>query len=285
MFFMDQCFLNEINYICDATKAKFEAMTFRDGLTLCWYELMIARDMYRDWAVRVSIPMHDKVVRTFVNALVIMMAPITPHWCEHMWCNVLVNTDISSSVCNASWPSGPYDPLLRKQYYFFRDTLKNARLSLIKASSAKKGKDSNKVNGLQILYASSYEEKKVIVLDFLQSKCDENGVFSEPIIPQLKDFLASRDDLNDKQVTKILMQFGSFMAKEAEVCGRDTLDTQLTFDQCQIIEENADYIKLALEIETLELFSVHNVDQLPPGADKKKVDGTMPGKPAFIFIK
>jgi leucyl-tRNA synthetase len=151
MFFMDQCFLNEINYICDATKAKFEAMTFRDGLTLCWYELMIARDMYRDWAVRVSIPMHDKVVRTFVNALVIMMAPITPHWCEHMWCNVLVNTDISSTVCNASWPSGPYDPLLRKQYYFFRDTLKNARLSLIKASIAKIGKDSNKVIGLQIL--------------------------------------------------------------------------------------------------------------------------------------
>ena len=286
LLFMDSCFLNEVNYICDATRSKFEGMMFRDGLTLCWYELMIARDMYRDWAVRVSVPMHENVIRTFINALVIMMAPITPHWCEHVWCNVLKNTNISTTVCDAPWPVGPHDPLLRKQYYFFRDTLKNARAALIKASSSKKGKEgNNKIKGMQVLFASAYEEKKVIVLEFLQNNCNEDGVFSEPIIPQLKDFLASREDLKDKQVTKILMQFGSFMAKEAEVCGRDCLATQLTFDQRTIIEDNADYMKLALELESVECFSVHDVQNLPAGADKKKVDGTMPGKPSFIFTK
>jgi leucyl-tRNA synthetase len=287
MQFMDRCFLNEINYICEATKVKFESIMFREGLTLCWYELMIARDLYRDWAVRVGTPMHEEVVMTFINALVIMMAPITPHWSEHVWSNVLNNTHIAATVCDASWPVAPYDPLLRKQYFFFRDTLKNARMALIKLTSVKKGKADTgaKINHLQILYASAYEEKKVVVLDFLQSKCSEEGVFAAPIIPQLKDFLASREDLKDKQVTKILMQFGAFMAKEAEVCGRDALATQLTFNQQTIIENNADFLKLALDIESLECFSVHDTEALPAGVDKKKLDGTMPGKPAFIFTK
>jgi leucyl-tRNA synthetase len=285
MLFMDSCFLNEINYLCDATKSKFELIMFREGMTLCWFELMIARDLYRDWAVRVGIPMHEKVVNTFINALVIMMAPITPHWSEHVWSNVLNNTHIAATVCDASWPVGPHDPLLRKQYFFFRDTLKNARLSLLKLSSGKKAKDNGKINKLQILYASAYEEKKVVVLDFLQTKCNEEGVFAEPVIPLLKDFLASRDDLKDKQVTKILMQFGSFMSKEAEVCGRDALATELTFDQKTIIEDNSDFFKLALDIEALECYSVHEPESLPAGVDKKKLDGTMPGKPAFIFSK
>jgi leucyl-tRNA synthetase len=285
MLFMDSCFLNEINYLCDATKSKFELIMFREGMTLCWFELMIARDLYRDWAVRVGIPMHEKVVNTFINALVIMMAPITPHWSEHVWSNVLNNTHIAATVCDASWPVGPHDPLLRKQYFFFRDTLKNARLSLLKLSSGKKAKDNGKINKLQILYASAYEEKKVVVLDFLQTKCNEEGVFAEPVIPLLKDFLASRDDLKDKQVTKILMQFGSFMSKEAEVCGRDALATELTFDQKTIIDDNSDFFKLALDIEALECYSVHEPESLPAGVDKKKLDGTMPGKPAFIFSK
>lgn len=287
MTFMDICFLNEVYYTCEATKSKFESIMFREGLTLCWYELMIARDFYRDWAARVSTPMHEKVVSTFINSLVVMMAPITPHWCEHIWCNVLGNTHISSTVCNAPWPVQSHDPLLRKQYFFFRETLKNARNALLKLSSGKKGKGDSGgvVKQLQILYASAYEEKKVVVLEFLQTLCDESGNFREPVIPRLKDFLASREDLNDKQVTKLLMQFGAFMAKEAEVCGPDALATELTFDQRTLFEDNADYLKLALDIDNLECFSVDDKDALPAGLDKKKIDGTMPGKPAFIFLK
>jgi leucyl-tRNA synthetase len=285
MVFMDSCFLNEINYICEATKIKFEAIMFREGMTLCWYELMIARDLYRDWAVRVGTPMHETVVSTFMNALVIMMAPITPHWSEHIWSNVLNNTHIAATVCDASWPVAPHDPLLRKQYFFFRDTLKTARMTLIKLTTGKKSKDSGKISHLQILYASEYEEKKVIVLDFLHSKCSPEGVFSDPIIPQLKDFLASREDLSDKQTTKVLMQFGAFMAKEAEVCGRDALATELTFNQQTILDDNAAFLKLALDIETLECFCAHEMETLPMGMDKKKLESTMPGKPSFVFSR
>lgn len=284
LVFMDSCFLNEVNYLCEATKNKFESIMFRDGHNLCWYEMMIARDMYRDWAVRVGTPMHEKVVTAFINALVIMMSPITPHWSEYVWCNLLQNDHISSSVCDAPWPVGSHDPLLRKQYTFFREVLKNSRMALIKSSGGKKGKETEKATTLKVLYASEYEEKKKVVLDFLHSKCDSEGVFADPIIPQLKDFLASRDDI-DKAQTKVLMQFGAFMAKEAEVCGQEALATQLTFNQKEVIESNASYLKLALEIEQLECYCIHDSDSLPQGVDKKKLDNTMPGKPSFLFSK
>lgn len=293
MTFMDECFLNEVNFLCDATKAKFESIMFREGLTLCWYEMMIARDLYRDWAVRVGTPMHQKVISVFINAIVVMMAPITPHWSEDLWCNVLSNTHLAATVCDAPWPAAPFDLLLRKQYFFFRETLKSARMALIKLTTGKKGKSAEgagKVRRLQVLYASSYEEKKVLVLEFLQSQCSAEGsgggLFSGPIIPQLKEFLSShpREDLRDKQVNKTLMQFGAFMAKEAEVVGRDALTTVLTFDQQKILQDNELFLKLSLDIEELECYSVQG-GGLPEGADKKKVEGTMPGKPVFIFSK
>jgi leucyl-tRNA synthetase len=87
----------------------------------------------RDWSIRCNVPMHQDVVMRFIEAVVVMMAPITPHWCENAW-SLLGK---AGTVCDASWPSfQPCDRLVRKQYIFFRDFLKNLRLGTIKLKVA-----------------------------------------------------------------------------------------------------------------------------------------------------
>lgn len=224
MMFMDSAFMNEIDYIIDLTARKFESMCYRDGLHQCWFEAMLVRDLYRDWSSRCNIPMHEAVLTRFIEATVVMMAPICPHWSENIWCDIL---EKPGSVCDASWPaSSPYDPLMRKRYSFFKDFLKNARQAILKLKQPTKF--------AEVYLASTYETTKITVLDFLQSQMLSNGTFPEDILSKLKDFLSSREDL--KKDTKNLMQFGSFMKSEAELCGADILATELSFDQRAILE-------------------------------------------------
>ena len=128
--FMDHAFMNEISYLVEATALAFDKICYREGIHRCWFDMLIARDLYRDWSTRCDIPMHKDVLTRFFESIVITMSPICPHWCEHIW-GVLGN---ETSVFQARWPTyTPYDKLIRKQYIFFRAFLKNIRQAAIKS--------------------------------------------------------------------------------------------------------------------------------------------------------
>lgn len=229
--FMDSTFNNEIDYLIETTFNSFENMCYRDGLQNGWFNMMIARDTYRDWSYRCDEPMHQDVLNRFIRAVTVMMVPITPHWSENIWSILDLPPSVTktSTVCDASWPEHqPYDRFLRKQYTFFLDVMKNIRQQLIKA----------KISGTKggyIFIASYYEEKKVRMLKWMQTLCDpKTGAMPADFIQQMKAYLEADPDL--KASTKTLMQFGAFMRDEAKDRGVDALATELPFDQRAIIE-------------------------------------------------
>ena len=199
---------------------------------------MIARDMYRDWSTKCGIPMHAIVVKRFIHALVVMMSPICPHWSEHLW-EVLGE---AFTVCDAAWPSfKPYDKLVRKQYVFFREFLKNARLGFLIVKLPAEG-----VKGAYIYLASVYEEKKVEMLKFLQSICSTSGEFPADLMGRMKDFCEGNPDL--KSSTKILMQFGAFMRDEAKDRGQDALAVEQVTKQHMFCPQSFDDVLLEILI-------------------------------------
>jgi leucyl-tRNA synthetase len=224
--FMDKTLLNELSYLVDATYNEFNSMRYRDGLHRCWFDMTIARDLYRDWALKCNIAMHKSTVLHFIEALVIMISPICPHWAEGMWAKLRNSTE--ESVCNVSWPTvTPYDKLVRKQYIFFRDFLKNARQAAIKA----------KVTGTKTLtayLANTFEAKKITLLKYLASVVNDEGQLPDDFLKQMKEYLESTEEL--KKDTKILMQFGAFMRDEVRDRGVDALAVESPFDQKAILE-------------------------------------------------
>jgi hypothetical protein len=134
----------------------------------------------------------------------------------------------SGSVCDASWPSfQPYNRILRKEYIFFRDFLKNIRLSSTKLKIANP-KSAN------IFLSNVYEEKKVEVLKYLQSVSCPAGGFPASLMIDMKAFCEGHPKLQSD--TKGMMQFGAFMRDEAAERGLDALATELTFNQKAILE-------------------------------------------------
>ena len=225
LLFMDSVFLNEVYHLSKYAKEKFEGMCYRDGLQKIWFELLISRDLYRDWSLRCNIPMRADVLNTFFEALVIGMSPIVPHWCEAIWTIM----GRSGSVCNALWPSyPPYDRLLRKKYIFFRDFVKNARGFQLKAKETMRKK-------MTVFIAASYDSKKVALLEYMSTLVDPGtGTLPSDLIPQLKAFLEAKVEW--KKENKLLMQFGAFMRNEAADRGADALAVELPFDQQKILE-------------------------------------------------
>ena len=300
LLFMDRVFANEMDFLIEATFADFSRMCFRDGIHRCWFDMMIIRDLYRDWAGRCGIPMHAGVVLRFVEVVAVMMQPICPHWAEQVW-EILGK---SGSVCSARWPEfQPYRRTLRKEYIFFRDFVKGIRLS----SSKLKVASPKHVN---IFLATVYEPKKIQVLLYLQSVIQADGGFPADIIKQMKAFLEARSDL--KADTKTLMQFGSFMKDEALERGSDALAVELAFNQKAILEvlltirllfhstltvpfpphhhhhhhpstpqENRNYLMKVLDLAGMVIY---NVEDGEVAGEKKKMDLAVPGKPSFNFF-
>ena len=231
MNFMDSAFNNEIDYYAELTFKNFEGMCYRDGLQSCWFNMMIARDTYRDWAYRCDELMHEDVLLRFIYSVTVMMVPITPHWSENLWSMLdYVAQPKAASVCDASWPEWkPYDRFVRKQYNFFLDVMKNSRQQLIKSKLAAGAK------GGYIFVASSYEEKKISLLKWMQTLADPaTGTLPSDFTTRMKSHIESDPEL--KPATKQLMQFGAFMRDEAKERGIDALATELPFDQRAMLE-------------------------------------------------
>eukprot|EP00607_Mallomonas_marina_P007653 CAMPEP_0182422418 /NCGR_PEP_ID=MMETSP1167-20130531/8097_1 /TAXON_ID=2988 /ORGANISM="Mallomonas Sp, Strain CCMP3275" /LENGTH=1133 /DNA_ID=CAMNT_0024600465 /DNA_START=65 /DNA_END=3466 /DNA_ORIENTATION=- len=268
--FMDKTFSNEMDFQIEATKTAFEQMMYKEGLVRCWFDMMIARDIYRDWSTRCHIPMHRDVIMRFIESVIVMMSPITPHWCECLW-EALGKDGL---VLDATWPVyTSYNKLLRKQYLFFRDFMKNIRLAAMKVKNPADKKIAH------VYLANSYEPKKVTMLRYLQTIINSDGSFSSDLMSQMKSYLEGQTDL--KKDTKILMQFGAFMRDEAKERGPDALASEMAFDQKAILQENSVYITKALELTGVKFYNVEDSDV--PG-DKKKMDTAVPGKPAYHFF-
>lgn len=226
--FMDKSFDNEIDFLLEATLTEFERINFREGMHRCWYDMVIARDLYRDWSQRTGIPMHERVAMRFAEALVLTMTPICPHWSENLLSILTKDTAAPISVKTARWPAfKPYNRSLRKEYLFFRDFMKNIRTACLKKKVA--GPKS-----AHVYLTMTYTPHKVTVLEHMQTMCDANGKFTDDFAKAMKSYLENSAEL--KADTKILMQFASFMKAEALERGIEALSTVLQYDQKAILE-------------------------------------------------
>jgi leucyl-tRNA synthetase len=222
--FMDRAFDNEMDYLIEATKKHFNALCFRDGLHKCWYDMIIARDIYRDFCIRCGVAFHSDIIMRFVRSLILMMQPICPHWSDYLYEKVFDTVD---SSYNAPWPAyTQYNAQTRKEYSFLKSFVKNIRQLCVK----QKGPGFKKA---KVFVADGYEVNKQEILKYMQTVFPD-GKFSADFIKGLKSFIENDPAL--KRDTKILMQFGSFMKNEAEETGVDALQLTVPFDQFAILQ-------------------------------------------------
>ncbi|XP_023211298.1 leucine--tRNA ligase, cytoplasmic-like [Centruroides sculpturatus] len=179
--FNDKVFMSEMNYLIQQTSQFYQKMLFKEALKTGFFEYQAARDKYREMTVNEG--MHRYLVFLFIETQVLILSPICPHICEHIWGLIGKN----HSILNARWPmTGVVDEMLLKSSQYLMDSAHEFRLRL-KAyyqvgSKGKKGGGENKLQKpthAVIWVAKTFPPWQSLVLTTLQHLYNEQGCFPD----------------------------------------------------------------------------------------------------------
>ena len=267
--YFDQAFENEVNRLVAGTHNNFLKMTFRDGMQFCWYRMLIARDQYRDWANVTGNSMREDLLLYYIESLAVILSPICPHWCEHVW----EQLERPGLVVNARWPEPkPYDRLLGRSYNFLQYTIRIFRLAVLKSKKGEK-----KAYGYM---ADTYTEWQQGALIHMQQALDANGDQTLPanIMEVLKEKVMNDPVL--KPFTKDCLKFAAYVRDDFKERGAEALELTLPYDQKAIVLDNLDYVLKSVGLEEL---SVHNLSEPDVPGESKKKQNALPGKPEIAL--
>merc|ERR1719235_3175717 len=110
-------------------------MMYREALRAAWFDMENLRGQY---IILTDGNMHQTLIKKLIDFQMLVMSPITPHFCEHMWGQVLKNKGL---IVKQKWPkpTKEVDSSLSRKYALLQSNLRTFRLDLDKFASPKKG--------------------------------------------------------------------------------------------------------------------------------------------------
>ena len=278
--FIDRVFANAMNMAIEETEKNYENMMFREALKSGFYDLQAARDAYRLMSAEDG-GMQVDLIKRFMEIQTLLLAPICPHTCEHIYGNILKK---SGTVTKAGFPKGEApDVALTAANKYLNDTITNMRKGIAKCTAPpKKGpkpppKHATKAT---IVVASEFIGWRAVCLGILAESYDAKTGEFPPVTDILEKVKTSElsGDANFKNVMKMVMPFIRFKMDEAKTAGASALDTKIIFDEMGVLTDNIDFIKRALAIPEITLCFTTD-----PEAGSKADEAT-PGAPACNYV-
>ncbi|XP_006148100.1 leucine--tRNA ligase, cytoplasmic isoform X1 [Tupaia chinensis] len=270
--FNDRVFASEMNAGIIKTDQNYEKMMFKEALKTGFFEFQAAKDKYRELAIE---GMHRELVFRFIEVQTLLLAPICPHLCEHIW--TLLGKP--GSIINASWPvAGPVDEALIRSSQYLMEVAHDLRLRLKNYMMPAKGKKTDKQlpqkpSHCTIYVAKNYPPWQHTTLSVLRNhflanngKLPDNKVIASELgnLPELKKYM------------KKVMPFVAMIKENLEKMGPRVLDLQLEFDEQAVLMENIVYLTNSLELEHIEV-------KFASEAEDKVREDCCPGKPLNVF--
>lgn len=182
---VDKVFIQEMKTLVAQADVSYSSMLYRDALKVGFYDLQHARNEYRKAVTGDGIPqvagevfegIHEDVFLRFAQVQTLIMAPITPHWSEYLWMQVLGNPE---SILKSLWPTFPEtaveDEGILTAVYYLRDLLSKIRSSedMAVRKRAKKKIVEKTEKKLRLFVVSKNPEWRDVCLEILKECYDE----------------------------------------------------------------------------------------------------------------
>ncbi|XP_052794982.1 leucine--tRNA ligase, cytoplasmic-like [Mya arenaria] len=264
----DRVFDSEINICIEVTQKSYEEMKYKEALRTGFFEFQAMRDKYREVEVE---GMHVDLVFRYITVQTLMLCPICPHLCEHIW-TLLDNRE---SIMRASWPTvGPYDKVLVQSSEYLMDSAHDFRKRKLAYLNVGKGKKEVPAPTHATVYiAKSYPPWQHTILTTLREMYEANKGF-----PENKQIAAALGKIADlKKYMKKTMPFVMVAKENFQKHGLAALNLTTQFDEMVAMTTNLKYITNTLELEGVDIRLAEEAKE-----DKVKED-CCPGKPFIAF--
>jgi len=247
--FHDIVFTNEMNQLTAQTEENYEKLLFKEALRTGFFNLCGARDKYRELCAESG--MKKSLVVRFMRLQALLLSPLCPHVCEHVW--QLLGEE--GSILQASWPSkGSVDTTVIQQSEYLMEAARDFRLKLkaaLQPPKAKKGaappNPPPAPTHATVYVAASYPGWQCTVLDTMREMY-KAGTPDNKVISQE---MGKKPEL--KKVMKKVMPFVAFMKERVGLVGVSALDTSLPWDEMAVLKSNTDYLVQSLDLEGVDL--------------------------------
>ncbi|KAG9258996.1 uncharacterized protein F5Z01DRAFT_614631 [Emericellopsis atlantica] len=173
--FQDALFQNDMNAIGREAVEQYTATNYKLALKAALYELISARDFYREACAAGGIEMHKDLVLRYVELQTLLLAVVAPHWAEYMWLEVLKKPE---TIHRARFPVLPdVDATLSTK----RDYVRNTASSVTSAEGQQlkkkaKGKetsfDPRKPRKLTVFMTTTWPSWQAKYIDLLKEMWD-----------------------------------------------------------------------------------------------------------------
>ena len=186
--------------------------SFKDALKYGFYEFQNIRDWYRE--VTADVGMHADLVKYWIRASTLLMAPIAPHSAEHIWSAFLQE---SQSIQLARWPDPgrPADRTLIEAGAYMRGTLKmirDAETTLLKKlQKDKKGKpdgpsfDPKSPKSVRVYVATRFPEWQETCVQAVKEAYSETGDRVDDV--RVRAILTENGLIKDKRTMPFVQAF------------------------------------------------------------------------------
>ncbi|XP_065833343.1 leucine--tRNA ligase, cytoplasmic-like isoform X1 [Oscarella lobularis] len=263
----DKVFESEINQTIVETEKHYEAFLFREALKTGVFEFQAMRDRYRE-VTAFSGGMHQKLVFLFIEIQALLLAPISPHICEHMWS--LLGKE--GNIVTAPWPAAnPVDEVLLKSFDFVLDCAYTLRHRIRTLTEKKKGSERPRYADLYI--AESYPPWQKAILTCLQEAYNDTTktfLDNKEIVAKLRNY----PDV--KKFMKKAMPFAQLVKGNVAEKGIHAMDLTTPFDQKEVLKENLTYLEKSLDLIGVRLLPASQ-------GDLQAQEEASPGKPHLVL--
>ncbi|KAF2090274.1 leucyl-tRNA synthetase [Saccharata proteae CBS 121410] len=285
----DEMFENEMNSLVLETKKHYEETFYKLALKSGFFDFTGARDFYREVTKAAGIGMHADITRRYVELQTLLLTPVTPHWSEYMWLEVLKKPE---TVQNAVFPTVPAPvPALTAAREYVRNTSSNitsAEGQQVKRMA--KGKnvsfDPKKDKKLSIFAAQAFPAWQDKYIELVRAKFDGLTVDVKAVSKEM-----------DKAEMKKAMPFVQGLKRRLDTGEKADLvfDRKLPFDELATLSEMVPGLKQTVpKLKIVEIISISEGGKTGTvvggdGHGEKKeslpqpAEGAVPGQPTFHF--
>ncbi|KAF4768730.1 hypothetical protein N7455_012473 [Penicillium solitum] len=286
--FADKLFNNELNSLVRETQKHYQDTNFKLALKSGLYDFTSSRDSYREASTAAGVGMHRDTILRYIELQALMLAPITPHWAEHIWLEVLKK---SESIHHAQFPVVPEpSPELTAAQNYVRSTASNIM-----------GSEANFTKKLSKGKAITFDPRKPKQLTIFVAKKYPN--WQEKYIDLVRDSFDSLSlSFNDKELNAKVGKFGEMkkampfvqnLKRRLVNAGESpatVFDRKLPFDEFAVLSEMVGGLKRTSGFKEIEIIAVDEGGKtgevVGTGEKREGLSGenAVPGTPTFQFV-
>jgi leucyl-tRNA synthetase len=286
--FQDALFANDLNSLTREAIDQYVSTNYKLALKAGLYELVSARDFYREACAAANIKMHKDLVFRYMETQALLLSVFAPHWSEYMWLEVLKK---GSTIHRATFPEAPaVDPILSAKRDYVRSMASNigsAEGTQLKKKA--KGKetsfDPKKPKKLTIYMTDKFPSWQAKYIDLLREMWDvsSNSVNDKDLNGRIAKLGEMKKAMPFVQNLKKRLQSGEPAAT--------VLNQKLAFDEKETLLQMVPGLKRSSGLVAVEIFHVEEGGKRGVSAvDGKETDitapvaeGAQPGNPTFLF--